>query len=108
LVHASLFILTLDSVAAVTPSALLVWTDGTIQMKGHAFHPPPLLFRDQGVQNIIASRSSATSMFAIFGLYTDQRSQSLAFFVSIKLDDNEWVEEINTHPTQSSNHPNAE
>jgi hypothetical protein len=54
-----LFILTLDGAAAVTPSALLVCTDDTIQMKGHAFHPSPLLFWDLGITNMSMRNSSS-------------------------------------------------
>ncbi|WOL15375.1 hypothetical protein Cni_G24156 [Canna indica] len=37
--------LTLDGSATITPSGLLVLTNATKQMKGHAFHPSPLHFR---------------------------------------------------------------
>jgi hypothetical protein len=56
-----LFILTLDGAVAVTPSALLVCTDGTIQMKGHTFHPSPRLFWDLGIANMSMRNSSSPS-----------------------------------------------
>lgn len=72
--------LTLDGASTVTPNGLLVLTNGTIQMKGHAFHPSPLPFR---AQNATAARSfSTTFAFAIFGPYIDLSSHGLAFFVS--------------------------
>ncbi|XP_062190015.1 L-type lectin-domain containing receptor kinase SIT2-like [Phragmites australis] len=67
--------LSLDGAATVTPNGLLMLTNGSLQMKGHAFHPSPLPFRD-------AARSfSATFVFAIYGPYADLSSHGLAFFV---------------------------
>lgn len=71
--------LTLDGAATVTASGLLMLTNGSIQMKGHAFHPSPLPLR--------AARSfSTTFVFAIFGQYADFSSHGLAFFVSASAD----------------------
>ena len=67
--------LTLDGVATVTPNGLLMLTNGTIQKKGHAFHPSPVPLR--------AARSfSTTFVFAIFGQYIDLSSPGMAFFVT--------------------------
>ncbi|CAN6198990.1 unnamed protein product [Urochloa humidicola] len=75
--------LTLDGGASVTPAGLLMLTNGTIQTKGHAFHPSPLPFRDPGAPNATAARSFSTAfVFAIFGQYTDLSADGLAFFVS--------------------------
>ncbi|PUZ72619.1 hypothetical protein GQ55_2G409400 [Panicum hallii var. hallii] len=75
--------LTLDGAATVTPNGLLMLTNGTIQMKGQAFHPSPLPFRDPSAPNATAARSfSTTFVFAIFGQYTDLSSHGLAFFVA--------------------------
>ncbi|CAL5046241.1 unnamed protein product [Urochloa decumbens] len=75
--------LTLDGAATVTPNGLLMLTNGTIQMKGHAFHPSPLPFRDAAAQNATAARSFSTAfVFAIFGQYVDLSSHGLAFFVA--------------------------
>ncbi|CAM0145358.1 unnamed protein product [Urochloa decumbens] len=75
--------LTLDGAAAVAPNGLLIMTNGTIQMKGHAFHPDPLPFRDAAAKNATAARSfSTTFVFAIYGPYADLSSHGLAFFVS--------------------------
>ncbi|KAF0905892.1 hypothetical protein E2562_008920 [Oryza meyeriana var. granulata] len=71
--------LTLDGSATVTASGLLILTNGSIQMKGHAFHPSPL--------PLTAARSfSTTFVFAIFGPYADLSSHGLAFFVSASKD----------------------
>ncbi|RLN35690.1 hypothetical protein C2845_PM03G10600 [Panicum miliaceum] len=75
--------LSLDGSATVTPSGLMMLTNGTIQMKGHAFHPDPLPFRDPGAPNATAARFfSTTFVFAIYGPYADLSSHGLAFFVS--------------------------
>jgi len=67
--------LSLDGVATVTPNGLLMLTNGTIQQKGHAFHPSPVPLR--------AARSfSTTFVFAIFGQYIDLSSPGMAFFVT--------------------------
>ena len=74
---------TLDGASTVTPDGLLMLTNGTIQMIGHAFHPSPLPFRDPGAQNATAARSfSTTFVFAIFGPYIELSSHGLAFVVS--------------------------
>ncbi|KAL6856002.1 hypothetical protein ACP4OV_018804 [Aristida adscensionis] len=76
--------LTVDGSAAVAPSGLLVLTNGTSQMKGHAFHPSPLPFRDPaaGGRNATAARSfSTTFAFAIYGQFAELSSHGLAFFV---------------------------
>ncbi|CAN6225804.1 unnamed protein product [Urochloa humidicola] len=75
--------LMLDGAAAVMPNGLLVLTNGSLQMKGHAFHPSPLPFRDAAAQNASAARSFSTSfVFAIYGQYADLSSNGLAFFVA--------------------------
>ena len=75
--------LTLDGVAAVTPNGLLMLTNGSIQLKGHAFHPSPLPFRDPGAPNPAAARSFSTAfVFAVFGQYADLSADGLAFFVA--------------------------
>ncbi|GJN32851.1 hypothetical protein PR202_gb21388 [Eleusine coracana subsp. coracana] len=74
--------LTLDGSATVTPNGLLMLTNGSIQMKGHAFHPSPLPFQQDG-QNSSAPRSfSTTFVFAIFGPYPDRSTHGFAFFIA--------------------------
>ncbi|CAL5035393.1 unnamed protein product [Urochloa decumbens] len=75
--------LTIDGAATVMPNGLLMLTNGTIQMTGHAFHPSPLPFRDPDAQNATAARSfSTTFVFAIYGQYDDLSAAGLAFFVA--------------------------
>uniref|UniRef100_K3ZZU2 Protein kinase domain-containing protein n=1 Tax=Setaria italica TaxID=4555 RepID=K3ZZU2_SETIT len=71
--------MSLDGSAEVTPNGLLMLTNGTIQMKGHAFHTDPLPFGGAAQK----PRSfSTTFVFAIYGPYVDLSSHGLAFFVS--------------------------
>lgn len=67
--------LDLDGAAEVTPNGLLMLTNGTIQQKGHAFHPSPLPFRAAG-------SFSTTFVFGIFGQYIDLSAPGLAFFIT--------------------------
>ncbi|KAK3127493.1 hypothetical protein QOZ80_7AG0574170 [Eleusine coracana subsp. coracana] len=77
--------LDLDGAAMVTPRGLLELTNSTLQMKGHAFHPSPLPFRDPSSQNTTAARSfSTTFVFAIYGQYADLSSHGMAFFVAAR------------------------
>ncbi|KAL6856005.1 hypothetical protein ACP4OV_018807 [Aristida adscensionis] len=77
--------LTLDGQATVTPNGLLMLTNGTLQTKGHAFHPSPMPFRDPtaGGRNATAARSfSTTFAFAIYGQYAEFSTHGIAFFVA--------------------------
>ncbi|CAL5020650.1 unnamed protein product [Urochloa decumbens] len=66
--------LTLDGTAAVTADGLLVLTNGTTLLKGHAFYPSPLRFRDHSF--------SAAYVFGIASEYADLSSPGLAFVVA--------------------------
>ncbi|CAL5018108.1 unnamed protein product [Urochloa decumbens] len=55
--------LTIDGAATVMPNGLLMLTNGTIQMTGHAFHPSPLPFRDPDAQNATAARAAGLAFF---------------------------------------------
>ncbi|KAL6606053.1 hypothetical protein ACP70R_041706 [Stipagrostis hirtigluma subsp. patula] len=71
--------LILDGGARVMPSGLLELTNGMVRMKGHAFHPSPLLFHkpDGGaVQSF-----SISFVFAILSVYP-QSGHGLAFFIA--------------------------
>ncbi|KAL6907534.1 hypothetical protein ACP4OV_002573 [Aristida adscensionis] len=70
--------LSLDGMAAVTPAGLLMLTNGTTALKGHAFYPTPLRFF-HGAE--MASFSTAF-VFGIIGQYADVSSQGMAFLVS--------------------------
>ncbi|WVZ60722.1 hypothetical protein U9M48_010706 [Paspalum notatum var. saurae] len=74
--------LALDGAARVAPNGLLVLTNGTVAMTGHALHPSPLRFRDPG-SNATAVRSfSASFVFAIVSPHLHLSSHGMAFFVS--------------------------
>lgn len=75
--------LTLDGTATVTPTGLLMLTNGTVQKTGHAFHRTRLPFRDPTARNATAARSfSTTFVFAVYGQFTDLSSHGLAFFIA--------------------------
>ncbi|CAL4886461.1 unnamed protein product [Urochloa decumbens] len=66
--------LTLDGTAAVTADGLLMLTNGTTLLKGHAFYPSPLRFRDHSF--------SAAYVFGIASEYADLSSPGPAFVVA--------------------------
>ncbi|OEL36763.1 L-type lectin-domain containing receptor kinase IV.2 [Dichanthelium oligosanthes] len=72
--------LSLDGMAAVTPNGLLMLTNGTTALKGHAFYPTPLRFR--GASNHAVTSFSTAFVFGIIGQYPDVSSQGMAFVVS--------------------------
>ncbi|CAL4944608.1 unnamed protein product [Urochloa decumbens] len=76
--------LALDGAARVTPGGLLVLTNGTVAMTGHAVHPSPLRFREPASDSDGgAVRSfSASFVFAIVSPHLHLSSHGLAFFVS--------------------------
>ncbi|XP_003572755.2 L-type lectin-domain containing receptor kinase IV.1 [Brachypodium distachyon] len=65
--------LSLDGTAAVTPDGLLMLTNGTTLLKGHAFYPSPLQFHGS---------FSTAFVFGIVSEYADLSSPGLAFVVS--------------------------
>ncbi|XP_044452665.1 L-type lectin-domain containing receptor kinase SIT2 [Triticum aestivum] len=77
--------LTLGGASMVMPNGLLMLTNGaTRKMKGHAFHPPLLLF-GSGSNGTGPVRSfSTTFVLAIFGhgQHADLSVRGLAFFIS--------------------------
>ncbi|KAL6633895.1 hypothetical protein ACP70R_026566 [Stipagrostis hirtigluma subsp. patula] len=78
--------LTLDGTAAVTADGLLMLTNGTTLLKGHAFYPSPLRFHDHaaasgGVSSGVRSFSTAY-VFGIVSEYADLSSPGLAFVVA--------------------------
>ncbi|KAL6911730.1 hypothetical protein ACP4OV_000535 [Aristida adscensionis] len=78
--------LTLDGTAAVTADGLLMLTNGTTLLKGHAFYPSPLRFHDaaaSGAAAAAAVRSFSTAyVFGIVSEYADLSSPGLAFVVA--------------------------
>ncbi|XP_066318987.1 L-type lectin-domain containing receptor kinase SIT1-like [Miscanthus floridulus] len=78
---------TLDGTAAVTPNGLLMLTNGTTLLKGHAFYPSPLRFRHDAASGDGAVRSfSAAYVFGIVSEYADLSSPGLAFVVAKSTD----------------------
>ncbi|KAJ3675568.1 hypothetical protein LUZ60_004610 [Juncus effusus] len=68
--------LTLDGSANITQNGLLMITNDTFQLKGHAFHPSPFRFA-----NTTFSFSS-TFVFAIISEYLDLSGHGIAFLIS--------------------------
>ncbi|KAK3132237.1 hypothetical protein QOZ80_6AG0518000 [Eleusine coracana subsp. coracana] len=75
--------LTVDGTATVTSAGLLELTNGTLQLKGHAFHPEPLRFRGGGGSKLGEVRSfSASFVFGILSAYPDISAHGIVFLVS--------------------------
>jgi hypothetical protein len=74
--------LTLDGGTTVTPNGLLMLTNGSLQMKGQAFHPSPLPFRAEANGTGTVRSFSTTFVFAIFGQFANLSSHGLAFFAT--------------------------
>lgn len=72
--------LTLDGNARITPSGLLELTNGTVRLKGHAFHPNPLRFHKS--PNGTVQSFSVSFVFAILSTYPDLSGHGLAFFIA--------------------------
>ena len=71
--------LSLDGTAVVTTDGLLMLTNGTTLLKGHAFYPSPVRFHD----GASSPRSFSTAfVFGIVSEYADISSPGLAFVVS--------------------------
>ncbi|XP_062219769.1 L-type lectin-domain containing receptor kinase SIT1-like [Phragmites australis] len=73
--------LTLDGTAAVTAEGLLMLTNGTTLLKGHAFYPSPLRFHHDAANGTVRSFSTAY-VFGIVSEYADLSSPGLAFVVA--------------------------
>lgn len=71
---------TLDGAATVTPDGLLELTNGTGNMKGHAFYPAPFHFR-KTPYGLVQSFSVAF-MFGIVSLHADLSAHGMAFLVA--------------------------
>ncbi|XP_062185125.1 L-type lectin-domain containing receptor kinase SIT2-like [Phragmites australis] len=72
--------LTLDGMSVVAPNGLLVLSNGTNQMAGHAFHHQPLRLRD-GAGGAVRSFSAAF-VFAIVSNFTVLSDNGMAFLVA--------------------------
>ena len=72
--------LTLDGAARITSTGLIELTNDTARIKGHAFYPSPLRFRqspDGTVQSF-----SLSFVFGILSSFGDIRGHGFAFFIS--------------------------
>ncbi|GJN20689.1 hypothetical protein PR202_gb08093 [Eleusine coracana subsp. coracana] len=76
--------LTLDGTATVTEHGLLELTNGSSQLKGHAFHPAPVRFRSSP-DNTVRS-FSASFVFAILSTYPALSCHGIAFTVAPSTD----------------------
>uniref|UniRef100_A0ACD5Z4C9 Uncharacterized protein n=1 Tax=Avena sativa TaxID=4498 RepID=A0ACD5Z4C9_AVESA len=72
--------LALDGAATVTPSGLLELINGSLQLKGHAFHPTPLRFRES--PNGTVRSFSASFVFGILSAYPDMSAHGIVFVVA--------------------------
>uniref|UniRef100_A0A0D9W7I0 Protein kinase domain-containing protein n=1 Tax=Leersia perrieri TaxID=77586 RepID=A0A0D9W7I0_9ORYZ len=72
--------LTLDGMAAVASNGLLVLSNGTNQMAGHAFHPTPVRLR-AGAGGEVQSFSAAF-VFAIVSNFTVLSDNGMAFVIA--------------------------
>ncbi|KAJ6843943.1 L-type lectin-domain containing receptor kinase IV.2-like [Iris pallida] len=71
--------LDLDGIASITPEGLLLLTNATRLMTGHAFHPAPLRFKPPAGETL---SFSTTFVFAIISEYSEVSSHDIAFLVS--------------------------
>ncbi|URE36183.1 receptor kinase [Musa troglodytarum] len=72
--------LTLDGVASITSNGLLRITNATAQVKGHAFRPSPLRFRDQTTGKIFSF--STTFVFGIIPEFANLSGHGVVFLIS--------------------------
>ncbi|XP_064938524.1 L-type lectin-domain containing receptor kinase SIT2-like isoform X1 [Musa acuminata AAA Group] len=72
--------LTLDGVASITSSGLLRITNATTQVKGHAFRPSPLRFRDQTTGKIFSF--STTFVFGFIPEFANLSGHGVVFLIS--------------------------
>ncbi|CAL9041226.1 unnamed protein product, partial [Musa banksii] len=72
--------LTLDGVASITSTGLLMVTDASMETKGHAFHPSPLRFRDLSNGTVISF--STTFAFGFISDYPGLSGHGMAFVIS--------------------------
>ncbi|VAI67994.1 unnamed protein product [Triticum turgidum subsp. durum] len=76
--------LTLDGAATITPAGLVKLTNETFRIKGHAFHPAPVRFRE--APNGTVRSFSISFVFGILSSFGDIRGHGFAFFVAPSTD----------------------
>jgi len=74
--------LTLDGMASITPNGLLQLTNGTLRLKGHAFHPTPFHFRKK--PNGTVQSFSVTYVFAIYCIQSAICGHGIAFLIAAR------------------------
>uniref|UniRef100_A0ACD5UN10 Uncharacterized protein n=1 Tax=Avena sativa TaxID=4498 RepID=A0ACD5UN10_AVESA len=72
--------ITLDGAATITPTGLVELTNETFRIKGHAFHPAPVRFR-QSPSGTVQS-FSVSFVFAILSSFGDIRGHGFTFFIA--------------------------
>jgi hypothetical protein len=72
--------LSLDGTATIKPDGLLELTNGSFNLKGHAFYPNPLHFRKSLSENV--KSFSVSFIFSIISAYPDKSADGMAFFVT--------------------------
>ncbi|CAL5089899.1 unnamed protein product [Urochloa decumbens] len=72
--------LTLDGMASITPNGLLELTNGTLRLKGHAFHPTPFNFRKK--PNGPVQSFAVTYIFAIYCIHSAVCGHGIAFLIA--------------------------
>ncbi|KAG0514037.1 hypothetical protein BDA96_10G155000 [Sorghum bicolor] len=72
--------LTVDGTAAVTSDGVLLLTNGTAYLKGHAFHPTPLRLRDS--PNGSVQSFSVAFVFGIVSVYPDFSAHGMALLIA--------------------------
>nr|CAB3467885.1 unnamed protein product [Digitaria exilis] len=72
--------LSLDGTATIKPDGLLELTNGSFNLKGHAFYPNPLHFRKSPSGNV--KSFSVTFIFSILSAYADKSADGMAFFIT--------------------------
>ncbi|WVZ81382.1 hypothetical protein U9M48_028764 [Paspalum notatum var. saurae] len=72
--------LSLDGTATIKPDGLLELTNGSFNLKGHAFYPTPLWFRNSPSGNV--KSFSVTFIFNIVSANPDKSADGMAFFIT--------------------------
>ncbi|XP_010256839.1 PREDICTED: L-type lectin-domain containing receptor kinase IV.1-like [Nelumbo nucifera] len=74
--------LTLDGIAQITPTGLLMLTNETKQNQGHAFYPFPIHFKNPGSDDGNVFSFSTTFVFGIIPPYPDLSGHGIAFVIA--------------------------
>ncbi|KAG8081407.1 hypothetical protein GUJ93_ZPchr0007g4716 [Zizania palustris] len=72
--------LTLDGAAKITETGLVGLTNESFRIKGHAFHPAPVRFRQS--PNGTVPSFSVSFVFGILSSFGDERGHGMAFFIA--------------------------